>query len=273
MNATDNSILNLIKHKFLGGVFDGGYTFNGGEEWYKESTLEFKFKMTFCLLPLYFIWGYLFYSFIKTRKARVPDNLNPCLTEKIIGYTWYAYLLVQVYTKVHTNTMIFLFNPCHIITLVWAICLTTKHSIVTQVLFLYGHANVFNPYLGMLFAENDELEHSIEIVSYWLQHATAAFIAPAVLIIWERYGYRSYFNIWNILWGYQLFWLYMRFFLTPLAAITWANLNHTLWGIDNDPFRRHFQLKEYYYFWSEFYLWLNSLLGVTFTYIIKSYLY
>ena len=223
--------------------------------------------MNLWLYPLYFLWAYLLYWFLKSRKTRVPDNINPCLLEKVIGYTWYLYLLVQVLTKFKTHTMIFLINPCHVITFVWAILLTTKYSIVGQILFIYGHANVFNPYLGMIFAENDELESSIEITSYWLQHATAAIIAPAVLILWGRYRFKSYYNIWNLLFGYQIFCLYMRFILTPISAITLANLNHTLCGIDNDPFRRYFQMGKYFYFWAEFYLWLNSLLGVTFTYI------
>jgi hypothetical protein len=51
----------------------------------------------------------------------------------------------------------------------------------------------------------------------------------------------------------------MRFFLTPLSRLTWANLNHTLCGIDNDPWREYFELKEYYYFWAEFYLLLGAI--------------
>jgi len=51
----------------------------------------------------------------------------------------------------------------------------------------------------------------------------------------------------------------MRYFLTPLSAISWANLNHTLCGIDNDPWRVLFGMHKYFYFWAEGYLGLTSL--------------
>lgn len=62
--------------------------------------------------------------------------------------------------------------------------------------------------------------------------------------------------------GFAIFSMYMRYFLTPLAAMTWANLNHTLCGIDNDPWRRLFGMHKYYYFWSEAYLMLTSTLAL-----------
>ena len=53
--------------------------------------------------------------------------------------------------------------------------------------------------------------------------------------------------------------LYMRYFLTPISAMTWANLNHTLCAVDNDPWRAYFGMHKFFYFWSEFYLCLTSV--------------
>ena len=40
--------------------------------------------------------------------------------------------------------------------------------------------------------------------------------------------------------------------------MTWANLNHTLCGIDNDPWRVAFGMHKYFYFWANVYLGLTS---------------
>lgn len=40
--------------------------------------------------------------------------------------------------------------------------------------------------------------------------------------------------------------------------MTWANLNHTLCGIETDPWRVAFGMHKYFYFWADFYLILAS---------------
>jgi hypothetical protein len=52
----------------------------------------------------------------------------------------------------------------------------------------------------------------------------------------------------------------MRFVLTPIAEITWANLNHTLCSLPNDPFDSFFGMGKWYFLWAEIYLGLSSIL-------------
>lgn len=61
--------------------------------------------------------------------------------------------------------------------------------------------------------------------------------------------------------GYLIFALYMRWFLTPLSAMTWANLNHTLCSVDNDPWKAYFGMGKHYFFWADFYLALVSIVS------------
>lgn len=127
-------------------------------------------------------------------------------------------------------------------------------------------SNVSGPYIGMIFAENDELEKDIEIYFYWIQHVVSATIAPLVLLLSGRFAHSTYLNPFTIIAGYQIFTTYMRVVLTPISALTWANLNHTLCGIDTDPWRKAFNLQEYFYFWAEFYLSLGALTCAYFTF-------
>ena len=188
----------------------------------------------------------------------------------MLGIACFACYAVQIYTKSQSQTLIFLFNPWHVITLAWGIVLTSEYSNFSQIMFLYAVSNIWGPYIGIVFAENDELLLAIEIYSYWIQHIIVAIIAPFTCILWGRYAHNDYLKPHIIICGFQFFTLYMRLFLTPLSAYTFANLNHTLWGIDNDPFRAYFKLGKYYYFWSEFYLWFGSWLWTTITFGVSN---
>lgn len=57
----------------------------------------------------------------------------------------------------------------------------------------------------------------------------------------------------------MLFSIYMRYVLIPMAAITWANLNHALCGDGNDPMYESFNLGKWYILLAEVYLWVPSV--------------
>lgn len=266
MESELTGISKTIRDMFLKNVYHGNtddYLFNGGPEWAKESTFEFKIRMTMRLIPWYIFGAYLLYKFVKTMDQRKCKNVVPRWYEYLLGIACFVCYSIQIYTKFNSQTMIFLLNPCHVYTLWWGYLLVTKYSKFNQLVFLFWFANVSSPMIGMVFAENDELELVIEIYSYWIQHVIASFIAPLALIFSGRYAHKTYVNPLTIILGYQFFTIYMRFFLTPMSNWTWANLNHTLWGIDNDPWRTTFNLKEYYYFWAEFYLCLGAITGAS----------
>mmetsp|Transcript_114843 Transcript_114843/g.159407 ORF Transcript_114843/g.159407 Transcript_114843/m.159407 type:complete len:82 (+) Transcript_114843:679-924(+) len=59
-----------------------------------------------------------------------------------------------------------------------------------------------------------------------------------------------------------MFVAYMRYFLTPLAAATWVNLNHTLCGVNNDPFYANLKLDKWYYPLADLYLLFSCYVGI-----------
>lgn len=111
--------------------------------------------------------------------------------------------------------------------------------------------------MGIVFAENEEL-HFFELVLYYVQHVFAAVLAPLVIFLAGRYRAADSLVYPIPLLGFVFFTLYMRFLLTPMSSLTWANLNHTLCGIDNDPWRVVFGMHKYFFFWAEGYLALAS---------------
>ena len=114
--------------------------------------------------------------------------------------------------------------------------------------------------MGIIFAENIELPEE-QKVFYYIQHYFACFFGPIYFMGYcERFKDNTRY-IWNPFiahYGFVLFVLYMRYFLTPMSELTWANLNHTLCGIDTDPWRVHFGMHKYFYYWADFYLLLAS---------------
>jgi len=95
---------------------------------------------------------------------------------------------------------------------------------------------------------------------YYVQHVFASFLAPLILFCGGRYSATDQLR-WPLpIFGFMGFSLYMRFILTPFSAITWANLNHTLCAVDNDPWRAYFGMHKYYWVWSEVYLAITSVI-------------
>jgi hypothetical protein len=167
---------------FLAGVYNNTYEvlYNGGPSCASESTFIFKLMMTLRLIPWYIIGAYFLFSFIKTANKRVTNKVEPSLFERLTGIICFASIGVQIYTKYRAQTMIFLFNPCHVFTITWGIILNRKYDLTNQILFLFAISNVSSPTIGMIFAENDELESKLEIISYWVQHWIVALIAPLI---------------------------------------------------------------------------------------------
>ena len=207
-------------------------------------------------------------------------GFNPSNIEMILGLICFTLIAFQLHFKWETNTIMFILNPCHAITVISpiSIILNSLCSLHLE-LSLYYHSQNFRislwfllvllhlerklqpvlsiRWLGIVFAENEELS-TLELFVYYVQHAFAALMAPMFLFRGGRYSSRDILIQPLPTFGFILFTLYMRYFLTPISAMTWVNLNHTLCGIDNDPWRVAFGMHKYFYFWADGYLILAS---------------
>lgn len=115
------------------------------------------------------------------------------------------------------------------------------------------YSSAFGGWIGLLWSENEELPF-IELFVYYLEHFFTSFGGPLILSLSGRYDPLTYTKFPLPVFGFHLFVMYMRWVLTPLSLLTWANLNHTLCGVDNDPIYVIFELGETYYMWADVYL-------------------
>ena len=189
--------------------------------------------------------------------------LDPTRVELLGGVLCTLCLLANLYYKWHNMTLIFMLNPCHFVVFVQVIVFFSKFSVKAELLTLFIVSSAFGGWCGMIWSENIEMTFP-ELVVYYLEHAFASFLGPLVLSLGGRFDPLDYVA-WPLpISGYHLFAVYMRYVLTPLSQLTWANLNHSLCGVGNDPFYEHFNLGYTYFFWADFYL-LFGLVSATVT--------
>lgn len=184
-----------------------------------------------------------------------------------MGWICVANFVCNCLFKFEQNTLIFMLNPCHVVNVFLAVVSLRSYSRIGELSALCVYAFSFGGYIGIIFNENEELSQK-ELVLYYVEHAFASALGPLILSLSGRYDLRTYAKFPLPLFGFGLFSFYMRYVLMPVSALTWANLNHTLCGVDNDPFYKAFDLGKSFYFWSELYLLFSCCVGYLVNYVI-----
>ena len=103
----------------------------------------------------------------KNYLIKTGRGLNPSILELFQGILCFVLLILQVYFKTFTRTMIFILNPCHVTTLFFGIVSILPLCPLTEVLFPFAIGGCFGAYLGIIWAENGELSY-LEHVSYYV---------------------------------------------------------------------------------------------------------
>lgn len=193
-------------------------------------------------------------------------NMTPTRLEELTGFICLLAFAFNCFLKFQQNTLIFMFNPCHVAIIFLAISCLTRYSVLGEISAMCVYSFAFGGYIGIIFNENEELSQA-ENVLYYVEHALASALGPLILNLSGRYDFASRAFPPYPFFGFGFFSVYMRYILMPLSALTWANLNHTLCGLDNDPFYKAFDLGKWYYGWSEFYLLFSCFVGYFVNYV------
>jgi|688.fasta_scaffold373770_1 hypothetical protein len=178
--------------------------------------------------------------------------------------------MANVYLKHEERTLVFILNPCHALTFFLSIVCLTSYNQLSELFAIAVYAFAFGGWLGLLISENDEHTPVVYIVVYYLQHLICSFVGPVILSLNGRYNMQSYMKFPLPWFGFILFAFYMRWVLMPISRLTWANLNHTLCGVHNDPFYTYFELGETYYLFGDIYLMFLCMLGYLVNIIVVS---
>lgn len=204
------------------------------------------------------------------RQARLKslNKLEPTSLEWLMGFTCLVILLINTWLKFFDRSLIFMFNPCHITNLFLVVVCLRKHSRLGELCALAVYSFAFGGFIGIIFNENEGFT-PFETIVYHIEHAFASWLGPLLLSLAGRYEFLSYVKFPLPWFGFVIFSVYQRYVLASLSAITWANLNHTLCGIDNDPFYAFFDLGKTYFFWADAYLLFSCMVGYTVNFIVQ----
>ena len=124
-----------------------------------------------------------------------------------MGYVCLANLLINMYLKFSTSTLVFMVNPCHIVNLFLVIVSLTSHSRLGELCALAVYSFSFGGYIGIIFNENEGFTQ-FETVIYHSEHAFASWLGPLVLSYAGRYDFRSYVKYPLPWFGFVLFTMY-----------------------------------------------------------------
>lgn len=91
----------------------------GGQSCYDEMSLTFKLAVNFALICLSTFLIMRFHKKV-VPKVNLPKNRGPKteIFEYTMGTISFAILAVQLYYKINTQSVFFIFNPCHVCTVI-----------------------------------------------------------------------------------------------------------------------------------------------------------
>ena len=92
--------------------------------------------------------------------------LLPTKVEQVMGLIIIGLVTANIYYKSLTQTVIFMFNPCHFTAVMLAYVSLTPFSRVSEMVALYVYSNAFGGWIGIIFSENHELSMTEQVIYY-----------------------------------------------------------------------------------------------------------
>ena len=146
---------------------------------------------------------------------------------------------IEVGFKFASKQLIWLFNPCHVTSLIDIYCLAMPVDAfrLNNSLFVMTLFTLHGPIAAMLFPTDGGLVLPFESEIYWIQHILLVLVPLYFLLVKDGHGYTAHkmemrwfstaFLMWSIWhWG-ALMWL---------GYLSWANVGSMLCPAYSDPF-------------------------------------
>lgn len=122
--------------------------------------MKYKFIVNLILLPYHLLvfrkgWQILTEDFPKRKAFLIEmNNKNPTLIEYFMGICCVICLIANCYYKYFTRSLIFMFNPCHIVNFFLIFICFSRHSRLGEICALGVYAFAHGGWIGIIFSEN-----------------------------------------------------------------------------------------------------------------------
>ncbi|XP_046401879.1 transmembrane protein 164 [Ischnura elegans] len=142
--------------------------------------------------------------------------------------------------KFASRTVIFLLNPCHVVTAVQIYLLAAEPSLKVTVMFRFHLYFLNGAILAFLFPNTESRILPCESSLYWIQHTMMLVVPIYLLCLKGVYNVEPMRDIsWGVV-GFSMNMVYHFAVLQPIAMISEVNLNQLLCPAQQDPFRGNY---------------------------------
>lgn len=189
--------------------------------------------MVFSLLSLMlFLWSYKSLSSIQIITAQMRDRTGKKTLLGLFGIVFG----MEIGFKLATRQLIWLLNPCHMLSFIQMFLLVSPNNKVSAVLFRLHIYWLTGPLLAILFPVTNTLDLPLEWTVYWVQHIML-LLTPLYLI--RLGGQFSVEPPSDLAWpatAFSLYSLYHWVVLQPIGLLLQTNLNSMICPAVSDPF-------------------------------------
>jgi len=146
---------------------------------------------------------------------------------------------VEIGFKLANRQMIWLLNPCHMLTILQLYLLSSQNKLINVILFKLHLYWLTGPLLAILFPVTVTRHLPGEVLIYWVQHfllvSTPVFLMTRDSLSFPVVSSRDQELRWAGL-ALSLFSLYHWLVLQPIGLLTEVNLNNMICPALSDPF-------------------------------------
>ncbi|CAI2724952.1 unnamed protein product [Schistosoma spindalis] len=185
-----------------------------------------------CITFLYTLyWSYLKFSVGSPRHSDGQTKLRQIL---LVLHTFV--FGIEIGFKLATSTLIWILNPCHIITMLQILFLASSSSWLTTFIFRI-HLHMMNgPLLALTFPILNTRFLPFEHVTYFVQHILIILIPASFLNQSSEFSVEPIGDFSWVIFSLSIQVLYHFLVLQPIALMTGINLNNILCPAISDPF-------------------------------------
>jgi len=137
--------------------------------------------------------------------------------------------------KLSTGQLLWVLNPCHVLTVTQLLLLVSPPNRLTSTLFRLHIYWLTGPVLAILFPVTVTRHIAGEVITYWVQHLLLLLV-PGYLLATDQYSVEPTADTdWPLL-SLSVFSAYHWLVLQPIGLVTGVNLNNMLCPAASDPF-------------------------------------
>lgn len=227
----------IVADWLFGGI-DKSLLGNGGEECARYSSSERKIGegvLVSALVFFMFLWSFKKLAPLPSPKSEVYKLKYEPL-KQILLVAMSIVFGMEIGFKFASRSVIFLLNPCHVVTALQIYLLAAKPSKHVAAIFR-AHLNVINgPILACIFPEVDTLVLPLETTIFWMQHLLMIIIPICMTWMGGVFTVEHPTHMPWFVFSYGMVLLYHFVFLQTISMVFQINLNHMLCPAERDPF-------------------------------------